>query len=141
MEQDDLTALLDRIIDTAGGFSDHPADKGGPTTWGITEAVARRHGYVGPMRELPPEVARDIYRETYFMAPRIDEVAAINWPVAAKLFDCGVNMGTATAAKFLQRALNVLATPQAESNAGHALDAGRAAIQRPGFDHHRQRHP
>lgn len=44
---------------------DHPADRGGPTRWGLTEAVARRNGYDGPMRALPRSVAADLYRRLY----------------------------------------------------------------------------
>jgi lysozyme family protein len=36
---------------------DHPADIGGPTRWGITQAVARRHGYTGEMHALPRHMA------------------------------------------------------------------------------------
>ena len=40
----DVDDLIDKIIILEGGFTDHPADRGGPTRWGITEAVARSHG-------------------------------------------------------------------------------------------------
>ena len=49
----DVVGLVDGVIDREGGFVDHPADKGGPTCFGITQAVARAHGYAGPMRLLP----------------------------------------------------------------------------------------
>ena len=45
--QDNIDDLIDDLIAREGGFVDHPADKGGPTRWGITQAVARRHGYMG----------------------------------------------------------------------------------------------
>ena len=47
--QDNIDDLIDVLIAREGGFVDHPADKGGPTRWGITQAVARRHGYMGQM--------------------------------------------------------------------------------------------
>ena len=86
----------------------HPADKGGPTCFGITEAVARAHGYAGAMRQLPREDAAAIYRRLYWQRPRFDEVAKRSSAVAAELFDTGVNMGPAVAATFLQRALTAL---------------------------------
>ena len=49
----DVDGLIDGLIEREGGYVDHPADKGGPTCFGITQAVARAQGYAGPMRELP----------------------------------------------------------------------------------------
>ena len=86
----------------------HPADKGGPTCFGITEAVARAHGYRGAMRQLPRDEAVAIYRRLYWQRPRFDEVASRSARVAEELFDTGANMGPAVAATFLQRALTAL---------------------------------
>lgn len=91
-----------------GGYSNQAADRGGATRFGITEAVARAAGYVGPMAEMPLETARDIYRRRYWRALRLDEVALLSLALAAELFDTAVNMGTGTAARFLQTALNAL---------------------------------
>ncbi len=102
-----LVEMIDAIIGKEGGYSDHPADKGGPTRWGITERVARRNGYGGAMRELPRAKAVDIYRRDYWVAPGFDKVAAILPRVAEELFDTGVNMGPAVAALWLQEWLNV----------------------------------
>ncbi|MGR4892263.1 glycoside hydrolase family 108 protein [Sphingopyxis sp. LARHCG72] len=100
--------LIDEVIDREGAYVNHPADRGGPTCWGITEAVARQNGYQGPMRNLPREQAAEIYRKLYWLKPGFDKVAARAPTLAAELFDTGINMGTAIAAGFLQRALNVL---------------------------------
>ncbi len=74
----------------------------------MTEAVARAHGYAGPMRYLPRAEAAAIYRRIYWLRPRFDEVARRSAKLAAELFDTGVNMGPAVAATFLQRALTAL---------------------------------
>ncbi|MES2120325.1 MAG: glycosyl hydrolase 108 family protein [Pseudomonadota bacterium] len=103
-----VEALIDSLIDREGGYVDHPADKGGPTCFGITEAVARAHGYAGPMRQLPRSEAEAIYRRLYWARPRFDEVAKRSPRIAAELFDTGANMGPAVAATFLQRALTAL---------------------------------
>ena len=100
--------LIEALIDREGGFVDHPADKGGPTCFGITGAVARAHGYAGAMRRLPRDEAAAIYRRLYWLRPRFDEVAKRSWRLAAELFDTGANMGPAVAATFLQRALTAL---------------------------------
>lgn len=103
-----IDALIDAVIDREGGYVNHPADRGGPTRWGITEAVARAQGYTGPMRDLPCAEAATIYRRIYWLRPAFDRVAARAPRIAAELFDTGVNMGTAIATGFLQRALNAL---------------------------------
>ena len=100
--------LIDEVIAREGGYSDHPADKGGPTRWGITEAVARAHGYAGEMRAFPRAEAEAIYRRIYWLRPGLDRVAERAPALAAELFDTGVNMGPAVAATFLQRTLNAL---------------------------------
>ncbi|WP_458389556.1 glycoside hydrolase family 108 protein [Sphingomonas sp. F9_3S_D5_B_2] len=104
----DVDGLIDELLQREGGFVDHPADKGGPTCFGITEAVARAHGYAGTMRKLPRSEAAAIYRRLYWLRPRFDEVARRAPRVGAELFDTGVNMGPAVAATFLQRALTAL---------------------------------
>ncbi len=103
-----IEQLLDDVIAREGGFSDHPADRGGPTRYGITEAVAQTHGYRGDMRSFPIGEARAIYRRIYWLRPKFDEVALRSDAVAAELFDTGINMGPAVAATFLQRALTAL---------------------------------
>ncbi|MFL6726490.1 MAG: glycoside hydrolase family 108 protein [Sphingomicrobium sp.] len=104
----DVEGLIDALIDREGGYVDNPADKGGPTCFGVTEAVARAHGYPGPMRQLPRSEAAAIYLRLYWLRPRLDEVAKRSARLAAELFDTGVNMGPAVAITFLQRALTAL---------------------------------
>jgi len=110
MEQDraGIDRLLDELIEREGGFVDHPDDRGGATRYGVTEAVARAHGYRGAMRYLPRDEALSIYRRIYWLRPRFDAVAGRSGRIAAELFDTGVNMGPAVAATFLQRALTAL---------------------------------
>ena len=104
----DVDNLVDTLIDREGGFVNNPADKGGPTCFGITEAVARAHGYSGPMRSLPRSEAAAIYRRLYWQRPCFDELAKRSARLAAEMFDTGVNMGPAVAVTFLQRALTAL---------------------------------
>lgn len=100
--------LVDEVIAREGGYSNHPADRGGPTNWGITEQVARAYGYRGDMRSLPRALAVEIYLKRYWSGPRFDQVASRDMALAAELFDAGVNMGPARAGAFYQRALNLL---------------------------------
>ena len=104
----DIEALLDDLIEREGDYTNHPSDRGGPTRFGITEAVARAHGFRGTMAQLPREEATAIYRRLYWLRPKFDEVAKRSPALAAELFDTGANMGPAVAATFLQRALTAL---------------------------------
>ena len=104
----DINDLIDDVIGREGGYGNHPADRGGATRWGVSEAVARAHGWRGDMRAFPRSEAVAIYRRAYWVRPGFDRVAIHAPRVAAELFDTGVNMGPATAAGFLQRALNAL---------------------------------
>lgn len=103
-----IEQLIDDVIDREGGYSNHLADRGGATCWGITEAVARREGYAGAMRALPRVTAAAIYRRLYWSTPGLDRIAAQAPALATELFDTGINMGPAVAVGFLQRALNAL---------------------------------
>lgn len=96
------------LVSREGGYVDNPADRGGPTMYGITEHRARAYGWQGAMRDLPLTVALTIYRKDYWAGPGFDQVATRTPRLAGELFDIGVNMGPKTAATFLQRALNVL---------------------------------
>jgi lysozyme family protein len=104
----DIDELIDSLLEREGGYVNNPADKGGPTNFGITEAVARAQGYSGSMQSLPRDDAADIYKRLYWLRPHFDEVADRSPAVASELFDTGVNMGPAVAVTFLQRALTAL---------------------------------
>lgn len=97
-------AAFHHLLGHEGGYSNHAADPGGETMWGVTIAVARANGYTGPMRDLPVETAKAIYRKQYWDAVRADELPpAIRYAV----FDAAVNSGVGQAAKWLQRAVGV----------------------------------
>lgn len=89
-----------------GGYSDNAHDSGGPTMYGITQAVARAHGYLEEMRALPRERAREIAKSQYWDLMRLDDIARLSVPIAEELFDSGLNVGAALAGQWLQRCLN-----------------------------------
>jgi len=101
-----IDQMIDETIGHEGGYSNHPSDRGGETMWGITEAVARKYGYAGAMRDLPRSTAVAIYRKEYAIKPGFVAVAEIMPAVGAELFDSGVNLGPAWPSTWLQRCLN-----------------------------------
>ena len=100
--------IIDAVIGREGRYSDNPADAGGATMWGITEKVARKHGYAGLMRDLPRALAVAIYTADYIVAPGFDRVLGLSAAIGEELVDTGVNMGPAIAGQWLQRTLNAL---------------------------------
>ncbi len=119
--------ILDGVVKAEGGYTNNLNDAGGETMYGITIAVARANGYQGPMRDLPRDKAMEIYRRRYVDAPGFNRIVTLSPAIGAELVDTGVNMGPATAAKFLQRALNALGSNLAVD--GEAGEGTRAALQ------------
>jgi lysozyme family protein len=99
---------INSIILNEGGYVNHPADRGGPTNFGITQATARLNGYMGDMKDLPRTIAEKIYRLRYIINPGFDKVATLSEATAEELIDTGVLMGPATASTYFQRLLNVM---------------------------------
>jgi lysozyme family protein len=98
-----LTAF-EKLLKHEGGFANHPADPGGKTRYGVTEAVAREVGYRGDMRELPLELAQRIYKERFWDAVQAEALPA---DIRYIVFDGAVNSGVVQSAKWLQRACGV----------------------------------
>lgn len=107
-----LNVIIDELLDREGGYVDHADDKGGATMYGITEQVARLHGWDGKMQYMPKTLAVQIYKDQYWSSPNFDRVAMINQRIAEELLDTGVNMGVAVASKMLQQSLNALNSQQ-----------------------------
>lgn len=99
--------LIGPVLAAEGGYSNNPADSGAETNYGVTVAVARANGYNGDMASMSVADAAAIYNLAYWRRPGYALVANASFPIAAELFDCGVNMGPSTASSFLQRCLNV----------------------------------
>lgn len=103
-----IDKLIDGILEREGGYVFDARDAGGETHWGITKAVARANGYMGPMRDLQRAQARAIYLKRYVAQPGFADVISLSPAIAEELVDTGVNMGPAIASLFLQQALNGL---------------------------------
>lgn len=94
------------LLQHEGEWSNHAADPGGKTRWGITEMVARSEGYKGDMREYPLTEAKKVYKRRYWDAMRLDEIRP---ELRFDLFDTAVNSGVGAATTWAQRLLNIKA--------------------------------
>lgn len=97
---------FDLLITHEGGFAHRPFsdDPGGRTMYGVTERVAKEHGYIGRMEDLPLEFAKKVYRKSYWDACNCDQMQdSLRYP----LFDAAVNSGSIQAIKWLQSSVGV----------------------------------
>lgn len=108
MSRRSIDQMIDELLKKEGGYVNDPADRGGATNFGITEAVARANGYKGDMRDLPRSTAVAIYKKQYFTDPGFDRIYALSQPIAEEMFDTAVNMGVSVPGPWLQRLLNSL---------------------------------
>jgi lysozyme family protein len=90
------------LIQFEGTFVDNPADPGGATMYGITQRTARALGYMGEMKDLPVETAKNIYKVGYWAPMKIDTLP-VELQYAA--FDAAVNNGITHANQWLLAAL------------------------------------
>ncbi|WP_158966277.1 glycoside hydrolase family 108 protein [Chachezhania sediminis] len=108
---DRFARALPRILAHEGGFVNHPADPGGATNRGITQATyngwLKSQGRASrPVQYISDAEVAAIYGVQYWDAIRGDELPA---GVAYAVFDAAVNSGPARAAKWLQAAVGVTA--------------------------------
>jgi lysozyme family protein len=91
-----------------GGYSNHPADPGGPTNWGITIADARKYwkknATAADVKAMPKQVAIDIYANKYWKTQYYD-CDSLASGVDLAVFDFGVNSGPSRARRYLDKAV------------------------------------
>lgn len=109
MTASNFAAALKLVLVHEGGYVNHPADPGGATMKGVTQAVydAYRAGKgqsPRSVKSLTNAELDDIYRRQYWDAIRANDLPS---GVDYCLFDYGVNSGPGRAVKDLQRALGV----------------------------------
>lgn len=103
-----IALIIAATIAVEGGYVNDPKDPGGETNMGVTKRVAVEHGYVGPMRTLPREVATSIYYQSYMVKPGYDLLVPLDAAVAEELYDTNVNMGSVRPSSWFQLSINEL---------------------------------
>ncbi|HEY3623652.1 MAG TPA: glycosyl hydrolase 108 family protein, partial [Roseiarcus sp.] len=102
-------ACIPFIFKAEGGYSDNPADPGGPTNFGITLATLKTYEgkpnlTADDVKKLSPEMAKEIYRTAYWNRMQCGALPA---GLDLEVFDFGVNSGPAESVKTLQRIVGV----------------------------------
>lgn len=103
-----IALILTAVFAVEGGYSNDPRDPGGATNHGITEKVARNHGYTGDMRNLTKDQAKAIYYKDYILKPGYVPFLELSPAVAQELIDSAVNAGPGRSSRWLQTSLNAL---------------------------------
>jgi lysozyme family protein len=108
---DAFTSAVEEVLKREGGYVNHPADRGGPTNFGITQStLARYRGRkvsAAEVKAMSRDEAIQIYRKYYWNVNRLGEFPLAFALVARMVFDQSVNFGEDAAAKRLQAILAV----------------------------------
>lgn len=107
-----IDIMIDDMLEREGGYVNNPADRGGPTNFGITLATLADWRGVActaeDVKALTLQEAIKIYRAQYYIGPGIDTLPQ---SLQSHVFDIGVNSGPRAAIKMLQRTLNTFGDP------------------------------
>lgn len=130
MPTDDFTRSMPFVLRWEGGFVDHPADPGGATNKGVTQAVydrwrARQGLPQRSVRQLEEGEMNAIYRQGYWTPPRCDLLPT---DLALVQFDTAVNMGPGRAVRFLQHAVGVAVDGDFGQGTRRAVDSADGGV-------------
>lgn len=103
-EKLNFDVIFDRCMGHEGGYVNHPNDPGGETNWGVTIFTARANGYVGSMRAMTRDQAKEIYRKAFWERAQCSQYHSA---IAFQLFDACVNHGIGNGIRILQRGVGV----------------------------------
>lgn len=121
-----------QVILAEGGYSDHPADRGGRTIFGLSE---RAHPELWADGAIPSiTTAHSVYKTEYWDRVAGDDLSVLSPALASVVFDSAVNHGAGTAVKMLQRAVGArpdgVVGPATLAAVGkYGENGARAAIQ------------
>jgi len=107
--QSNWESALAHVLESEGGWSDHPSDPGGATMKGVTLATYREyrrnpHITKDELRNISDEELSDLYKKGYWDKCRCDDLPS---GVDYLVFDAAVNMGCGRSSKLLQESVGV----------------------------------
>lgn len=104
-----IQTIIKNIIKREGGYVNHPADRGGPTKYGVTEkALTHWSGRTvteEDIKNISKTTAYEIFYHQYFIIPKIDTLPQQLHEI---MLDMSVNHGFRRAIRILQRTLTLL---------------------------------
>jgi lysozyme family protein len=106
-----LDDALEFLLDEEGGWSNHPADRGGATMYGITQKAydswrRKKKRTLQSVRLVSKDEARELYEEEYWLAASCHKLP---WPISYLCFDAAVNSGPLRGKQWVQTGLGVKA--------------------------------
>lgn len=114
MSEANFAESLRRLLAHEGGYSNNPADPGGPTKYGITigdyRSYIKADGTATDVKAMAVDEAKKIYRGRYWDVMRCDELPS---GVDYAVFDYAVNSGVGRSGKVLRRVLGLGASTPA----------------------------
>lgn len=139
-------AIYARLLKTEGGLVDNKKDPGGITKYGISLRLlvikglidANRDGFADfdlnrdgrvdalDVKLLTPAHAEALYLKLFYIDTGFWSLPR---PLDAAVFDFGVNAGTGTSVKMLQRAINDLTSPPLKVDGGLGPNTRRGVVQ------------
>lgn len=127
-----LDRALEYLLRHEGGWSNHPADRGGATMFGVTQGTYDEYRKLKKLakksvKNITKDEAHDLYDILYWRAARCDRLP---WPISYMTFDASVNSGVSRGVRWTQAGLGVGADGQVGPNtiaaANQAIAAGDA---------------
>lgn len=102
-----VDTIINDIITTEGGYVNHPADKGGPTKYGITQKTLASYRRIPVTAKDVQNIAKteafDIYKKIYYDSYG---VAKLPESVQDLVLDMNVHHGPGNTVRLLQKSLN-----------------------------------
>lgn len=108
-----VDSMIKDILRREGGFVDDPNDRGGTTNHGISLRYAKGVGLDldgdgdvdgDDIRLVTPDMAFDLYRDDFFVSPRINRLPE---EIQPQVFDIAVNSGPPRAIMIVQKVINM----------------------------------
>jgi lysozyme family protein len=111
----DYRNAIQKVLEHEGGYVNHPADRGGPTNWGVTQRTYDSYmssklgrpykSTIAEIQAMPIATAIDIYKKLYWDVVKGDKIR--KYSVALVIFDQAINRGNSAAIRQVQRVLGV----------------------------------